>query len=266
MERQAIESFLALQQAQHADHEDDETTSRSLYVRAHHGLQGVLTSIQDTQQSQCLIGILKNVEERIHTIDTEMVRRAQRGGNNIDGQQTSQTDLTLLIHRSFHELPVPSPPSEPVAPNSTMRRPFWFLRRVHETMCNPTGGHLTNDISVPHQVWCQVDGGRVISNLQNKVAYFQGLSKVLHRLQSELKYEQLKQGKLSVPILDVFIKDCTILQQTCLYSKDASTATALHAHQDPTSQSILKIGKKPGGGGMVSNTNTTAAAGPGGSQ
>ena len=46
----------------------------------------------------------------------------------------------------------PPLPLEP-CPESTLLRPFWFLRSIYQAIAHPRGGYITNKLFVPRDVW-----------------------------------------------------------------------------------------------------------------
>ena len=46
-----------------------------------------------------------------------------------------------------------APASLEPCPESTLLRPFWFLRCVYQTIAHPRGGYLTNRLFVPRDIW-----------------------------------------------------------------------------------------------------------------
>ena len=46
-----------------------------------------------------------------------------------------------------------APVSLEPCPESTLLRPFWFLRCIYQTIAHPRGGYLTNRLFVPRDIW-----------------------------------------------------------------------------------------------------------------
>ena len=46
----------------------------------------------------------------------------------------------------------PPLPLEP-CPESTLLRPFWFLRAIYQTIAHPRGGYISNNLFVPRDIW-----------------------------------------------------------------------------------------------------------------
>ncbi|KAL9125468.1 MAG: hypothetical protein Q9217_005333 [Psora testacea] len=52
-------------------------------------------------------------------------------------------------NRSASNAPLPLEP----CPESTLLRPFWFLRSIYQTIAHPRGGYITSRLFVPRDIW-----------------------------------------------------------------------------------------------------------------
>ena len=88
----------------------------------------------------------------MHSTPTEpnfVVSTATNGGIYLfDNEFLSSTDPGSANHL------LPNPPAslEP-CPESTLLRPFWFLRCIYQTIAHPRGGYLTTRLFVPRDIW-----------------------------------------------------------------------------------------------------------------
>ncbi len=77
----------------------------------------------------------------------------------IDGLQTGGIHLFESEIHSPHGPGTPNPlatnaplPLEP-CPESSLLRPFWFLRCIYQTIAHPRGGYISNRLFVPRDIW-----------------------------------------------------------------------------------------------------------------
>ena len=70
-------------------------------------------------------------------------------------------------------------PLEP-CPESTLLRPFWFLRMVYQTIAHPRGGYITNRLFIPRDIW-RVKNIK-LKNVEEKVSCCDHLTAALQKL------------------------------------------------------------------------------------
>ena len=92
----------------------------------------------------------------------------------------------------------PPLPLEP-CPESSLLRPFWFLRAVYHTMANPRGGYLTNRLFVPRDIW-RVKNIK-LKNVEEKVSTCDLLTAAL-----------LKLGKVDTCNADAVLEEMQFLE------------------------------------------------------
>eukprot|EP00760_Papus_ankaliazontas_P034002 PhM_4_TR6849/c0_g1_i1/m.52537 len=268
-ETQILHGFLLIHHAAAADADGDTDTSLALYAKALHGLQLTLSHISDPQQRQLLLMKITSIEERIAATttttpttttingleETERERKDEEEVCVVTPRQRPVLELheqrfkqvTMICAASSSSASLSSSTSDEVAPSSTMRRPFWFLRRVRESIV--CGATFSPSLHIPKDVWSPVGGKltHTVPNIQGKSAYFSAMSKLLTALQMEVRFSHFSSDASDkarvVARLESFIRDANILHRTCLSSSDACTSktqdgskhTSSSAHSRSTS-------------------------------
>ena len=83
-------------------------------------------------------------------IDTSFIAKGQPAGgiylfdNDIHSPNSPGSPNPLATNAPL--------PLEP-CPESTLLRPFWFLRSIYQTIAHPRGGYITNKLFVPRDIW-----------------------------------------------------------------------------------------------------------------
>ena len=70
-------------------------------------------------------------------------------------------------------------PLEP-CPESTLLRPFWFLRMIYQTVAHPRGGYITTRLFIPRDIW-RVKNIK-LKNVEDKVSCCDHLTAALQKL------------------------------------------------------------------------------------
>ena len=104
----------------------------------------------------------------------------------IDGLQTGGIHLFESDIHSPHSPGSPNPlatnaplPLES-CPESTLLRPFWFLRCIYQTVAHPRGGYISNRLFVPRDIWLVKNVK--LKNIEEKVSNCDFLTSALLKL------------------------------------------------------------------------------------
>ena len=109
-------------------------------------------------------------------------------GNKL-GIDKSSAGGIYLFESGYHLLstpgtPNPSTPNGPQplepCPELPLLRPFWFLRRVYQTIANPRGAYLSTKLFVPSSIW-RINNVK-LKNVEEKVSACDLLSAALLKL------------------------------------------------------------------------------------
>lgn len=105
-----------------------------------------------------------------------MVRDSLRGINFV-----FNTEFHIPLHSKARDAdagdgPLPLEP----CPNSSLLRPFWFLRTVFQTIANPQGAYLTARLFVPRDIWSIKN--TKLKSVEEKITVFDLLTVALLRL------------------------------------------------------------------------------------
>lgn len=83
-------------------------------------------------------------------IDTSFIAKGQNtGGIYLFDSDIHSPNSPGSPNSLANNAPLPLEP----CPESTLLRPFWFLRSIYQTIAHPRGGYITNKLFVPRDIW-----------------------------------------------------------------------------------------------------------------
>ena len=118
------------------------------------------------------------------------------------------TDGIHLFGSDFHSPTSPGSPNPSAAnaplplepcPESSLLRPFWFLRCIYQTIAHPRGGYISNKLFVPRDIW-KVKTTK-LKSVEEKVSSCDLLTATL-----------LKLAKVDTMNLDAILKEMNFLE------------------------------------------------------
>ena len=83
-------------------------------------------------------------------LDTSFIAKGQpMGGIYLFDNDIHSPNTPGSPNPSASNAPMPLEP----CPESTLLRPFWFLRSIYQTIAHPRGGYISNRLFVPRDIW-----------------------------------------------------------------------------------------------------------------